>query len=183
LTRRIAREYCRLAVAPLVAAYRLRMVGFRTVSELLSLVPGMAGVGIRRAWYERTLASCGERLYVDWGAVIRSPLTGVGNDVYIGPRSWIGECHVGSDTMLSGPTVMLSGARTHGMKRDQLIRKQVVTHSLTMIGRDVWTGSGAIIMADLAQGSVVGAGSVVTQATEEYEVVAGVPARKIGKRW
>jgi len=139
-------------------------------------------VGIRRAWYEQTLASCGERLYVDWGAVIRSPLTGVGNDVYIGPRSWIGECHDRSDTMLSGPTTVLSGARTHAMKRDQLIRKQVVTHSLTMIGGDVWTGSGSIIMADLARGSVVGAGSVVTQPTEEYEVVAGVPARRIGER-
>jgi maltose O-acetyltransferase len=34
----------------------------------------------------------------------------------------------------------------------------------------------------IGEGAVVGAGSVVTKNIEPYEIVAGNPARKIGKR-
>ena len=60
--------------------------------------------------------------------------------------------------------------------------EQPVTLATVHIGDDVWVGAGAIIMADLATGTVVGAGSVVTKATEPYSIVVGNPARKIRDR-
>jgi len=50
-----------------------------------------------------------------------------------------------------------------------------------VIEDDVWIGAGAVIMpgVTLRRGTVVGANAVVTKDTEEYWVVAGVPARKI----
>ncbi|MBZ4646302.1 MAG: galactoside-O-acetyltransferase, partial [Clostridia bacterium] len=47
---------------------------------------------------------------------------------------------------------------------------------------DAWIGAGAIIMPDvhIGEGSVVGAGSVVTKDVGPFTIVAGVPARKIG---
>ncbi len=47
----------------------------------------------------------------------------------------------------------------------------------------VWIGSNAIINpgVTLGQGSVVGAGAVVTSDVPEYTVVAGVPARELKK--
>jgi acetyltransferase-like isoleucine patch superfamily enzyme len=182
MKRRIAEACCWLVVGPLLLAYRLRLVGFLSVGQALAVVPGRPGVLLRRVWYSRTLAKCGRDLFVDWGAVFRTPLTQVGDHVYVGVRSWLGECVIGSDTMLSGPTLVLSGANTHGIERGRLMRLQEVRHSMTIIGADVWTGAGSVIMADLAQGTVVGAGAVVTRATEEYSVVAGVPARRIGER-
>lgn len=54
-----------------------------------------------------------------------------------------------------------------------------------VIGHDVWIGHGATILAGIAvgTGAVVGAGAVVTKDVDPYEVVVGVPARPIRKRF
>jgi phosphonate metabolism protein (transferase hexapeptide repeat family) len=54
-----------------------------------------------------------------------------------------------------------------------------------VIGHDVWIGHGATILAGVAvgTGAVVGAGAVVTKDVAPYEVVVGVPARPIRKRF
>lgn len=53
------------------------------------------------------------------------------------------------------------------------------------IGNDVWIGSNALILEglNLADGTVVAAGSVVTRDTEAYGIYAGVPAKLIKKRF
>jgi acetyltransferase-like isoleucine patch superfamily enzyme len=45
------------------------------------------------------------------------------------------------------------------------------------IEKNVWIGEGAIVMADVGEGSMVGAGSVVTTKIKSYVLVAGVPGR------
>ncbi|MEO9338109.1 DapH/DapD/GlmU-related protein [Mesorhizobium sp. SB112] len=51
------------------------------------------------------------------------------------------------------------------------------------IGHDVWIGHGAVIMpgVTIGNGAIVGANSVVTRNVEPFEIVAGVPARRL--RW
>lgn len=53
------------------------------------------------------------------------------------------------------------------------------------IGNDVWIGFGSIIMGgiNVAAGTIVAAGSVVTHDTEPYSIYAGVPAKKIKNRF
>lgn len=53
-----------------------------------------------------------------------------------------------------------------------------------VIGDRVWIGYGALILPGikLGEGSVVGAGAVVTKDVEPFTIVAGNPARKIGER-
>lgn len=48
----------------------------------------------------------------------------------------------------------------------------------------VWVGAKAILMPGikLSEGCIVGAGAVVTNSFDKYSIIAGVPARKIGKR-
>jgi Acetyltransferase (isoleucine patch superfamily) len=55
----------------------------------------------------------------------------------------------------------------------------------TVIGQDVWIGYGVIISrgVKIGDGAVVGAGSVVTHDIPEYEIWAGVPAKKIRDRF
>ena len=58
-------------------------------------------------------------------------------------------------------------------------------HHLT-IGNDVWIGVNAIITGNVKQignGSIIGAGAVVTHDVEPYSIVAGVPAHVIGYRF
>ncbi|WP_422757326.1 DapH/DapD/GlmU-related protein [Paenarthrobacter sp. C1] len=54
-----------------------------------------------------------------------------------------------------------------------------------LIERDVWVGAAAIILGGvtIGEGSVVGAGSVVTRDVPPYTIVAGVPASAVGKRF
>lgn len=53
------------------------------------------------------------------------------------------------------------------------------------IGNDVWIGLGAIILPGIAigDGAIIGAGSVVTKDVDDYEIVAGNPARHIRYRF
>jgi len=54
-----------------------------------------------------------------------------------------------------------------------------------IIGNDVWIGYGATILSGvkIGDGAVVGAMAVVTRDVEPYCIVAGNPARTIGKRF
>ena len=53
-----------------------------------------------------------------------------------------------------------------------------------VIEDDVWIGRNAVIMPSIkiGQGSIVGAGAVVTKDVEPYSIVGGVPAKFIKKR-
>jgi len=174
---------CQGLLLPMHLFYRLHLVGFETISKALSLSPGLGGMWLRRAWYKATLSRCGENLYVDFMAAIRTPKTSVGNDVYIGNSCWIGWAEIGDDVLLGGHIVVLSGAGQHEFVRTDIpIRLQEGHPVQVKIGPDAWIGNGAIIAADIAKGCVIGAGSVVTRATEPYTVSAGVPARAIRRR-
>jgi len=60
-----------------------------------------------------------------------------------------------------------------------------IDHRLN-IGNDVWIGVNAIITGNveyIGDGAIIGAGAVVTHNVSSYEIVAGVPAKVIGKRF
>ena len=53
------------------------------------------------------------------------------------------------------------------------------------ICQDAWIGAFAVILPQvkrIGKGAIVGAGAVVTQDVEDWEIVAGVPAQVIGRR-
>ncbi|EMO53349.1 acyltransferase [Leptospira noguchii] len=54
-----------------------------------------------------------------------------------------------------------------------------------VVGADSWIGAGAIIMNSvekIGKGAIIAAGAVVTKNVEDWDIVAGVPAKKIGSR-
>lgn len=54
-----------------------------------------------------------------------------------------------------------------------------------IISHDVWIGHGAVVMpgVKIGTGAVIGAGAIVTKDVAPYDIVAGVPARRIGQRF
>jgi phosphonate metabolism protein (transferase hexapeptide repeat family) len=53
------------------------------------------------------------------------------------------------------------------------------------IGHDVWIGHGAVVMpgVSIGNGAVIGANAVVTRDVVPFEIVAGVPARRLRMRF
>ncbi len=56
--------------------------------------------------------------------------------------------------------------------------ESVVQRDVT-IGNDVWVGDNAVVMADVGDGAIIGAGAVVTRYVPPYAVTAGSPAQVI----
>lgn len=64
------------------------------------------------------------------------------------------------------------------------IRMQGITKVGIHVCEDVWIGARAIVLdgVTIGRGSVIAAGAVVTKDVESFSIVAGVPAKVVGKR-
>jgi acetyltransferase-like isoleucine patch superfamily enzyme len=185
----VARLCATLTVAPLLGAYWLQaaLVGrdraLEGVSELLSLIPGLAGKYLRRAFLARVLAGCHPTASIGFGALFSKAGASIGANVYIGPRCHIGLVAIEANALLAAGVHVTSGAQTHGFNDlSRPIREQEGLPVLVRIGAGAWLGSAAVVMADVGCDTVVGAGSVVTRPLPAEVVAAGVPARVLRSR-
>lgn len=88
-----------------------------------------------------------------------------------------GGVDIGDDTLI-GPGVRIISYQ-HQIDADQVIRDQASIASPIRIGKGVWIGANAVILAGVTieDGAVVGAGAVVTRDIPRHAVVVGVPAK------
>lgn len=120
----------------------------------------------------------------------------IGDNFYIGKYSQI-ECDaiIGNNVMLAN-RVALIGSHDHDFQcigvpirlspriRDDDYNGKGQFEKI-IIEDDVWIGFGSIVLSGvrIGQGSIIGAGSVVTRNVEAYSIYAGNPARKIKSRF
>jgi acetyltransferase-like isoleucine patch superfamily enzyme len=116
----------------------------------------------------------------------------VGGKIQIGRDTVIGDfCSLyGQGSLLIGNDVMLaSGVRVvpnaHSFASCEIpIRCQPCRSSGIVIEDDVWVGTNAVILdgVEIGEGSVIGAGAVVTKSVPAGSVVVGVPGRVVRSR-
>lgn len=72
--------------------------------------------------------------------------------------------------------------KTHTLKSQKY---EAESHGNIIVDDDVWIGTGAIIMSGvhIHQGAVIAAGAVVTKDVQPYEIVGGIPAKTLRKRF
>jgi acetyltransferase-like isoleucine patch superfamily enzyme len=118
----------------------------------------------------------------------------IGDDVYVGKGCTIEvDGRIGSGVLIAN-RVGLVGRHDHDfrvpgvtMRRapwigdpdfDEALRSELVVED------DVWIGYGAIILSGVTvgRGAVVAAGALVSKDVPPYTIVAGVPARVVGRR-
>lgn len=178
-----------LLVLPAACAYWISAAGlgrqraFAGWSQAFSLLPGMIGVYLRRAFYQLTLQRCGDGSVVSFGAVFSHPVAEIGNHAYVGLFCCLGDVVIEDDVLIGSHVSITNGSRQHGIARlDVPVREQPGVWPKVTIGQDSWIGDRAIVMADVGRHCVVGAGAVVTRPVPDYAIVVGSPARITGWR-
>lgn len=172
-----------VAVLPrllLLAAWRalLGPRAFLWASESIARIPGLRGVLSRQAFYRSTLARCGQDVHFGWMSVFSMAEAEVGNRVYIGRFCSLGYAQLEDEVMLADRVQVLSGGREHTRgDSSAAMQSQEQVYERVRIGRGAWIGTGAILMADVGEHSIVGAGAVVNKPIPPFSVAAGVPAR------
>jgi len=170
-------------VWPLALVSRLSDVIFRSISELLSLIPYAAGVVVRGEFYRFALTRCGHNVVVEFGAILLYRDIVIGDHVLIGRYSIVHHCDFGSYVLAAERCTFLSGSKYHSFDRtDTPMALQGGLKKRIAIGDDCWIGSHAIVMDIVGRGAIVGAGAVVTRRVPEFTIVAGNPARPIRRR-
>ncbi len=172
------------AVAPAVlvflgATYLMgRQSAFPGWSQAVSLVPGFTGVYFRRAFYKLVLPRCGDDACISFGTVFSHPTVTIGHTTYIGVFCVIGDVDLGDDVVIASHVSIMNGSNQHGIGRlDIPVREQPGDWPRITIGKDTWIGDRAVIMADVGEHCVIGAGSVVTKPIPNYAIAVGTPAR------
>lgn len=183
-----ALEIClSILVLPALLAYWLSdaITGnvFPAWSQAISLLPGVGGQFIRRAFFRRALRRCGSGSVVSFGTVLSHPSAEIGENAYVGLFCCLGNVTIADDALIGSHVSIMNGNKQHGIGRSDIpVREQPGEWPRVTIGRDTWVGDRAVIMADVGNHCVVGAGAVVTKMVPDYAIVAGCPARIIGFR-
>jgi acetyltransferase-like isoleucine patch superfamily enzyme len=150
---------------------------FQTCSQIISIFPGVLGIYLRRGFYWMCLESFSRDCSIGCGTWFSHPQVRIGKGVYLGERCMVGMCDIGDDTLIGSNVDILSGRRQHHIdSSDTPISSQGGTFEKVHIGRNVWIGNGVIIMADIGDGSIIGAGSVVVKPIPPQSVAVGNPA-------
>lgn len=142
----------------------LRWLLYRTLfDELRSFCLIYPGVYFTHTYGLRV----GTSFSINSGAVIdaRGGIT-IGDHVMIGPHA----------------VIVSSGHDLHSLDIPMTFKDHIMKR--VTIGNDVWIGAHAVLTGGITVGNgcIISAGAVVTQDVNDFEIVAGVPARSIGNR-
>ena len=90
---------------------------------------------------------------------------------------------VGKKSLISGFVYLQTSMHGHATK-DLTVQDQGYLHSPVILEEDTWLGTHVVIMPGITigKGAVVGSNAVVTKNVENYNIVAGIPAKTLKLR-
>lgn len=153
-----------------------------------------AGLDVEAQNYKKALASCGTNVRIGRNCRMIPSHISMGNNVVIGEGSClmaaIAHIHIGNNVM-TGPNITIRG----GDHRIDLLGKYIIdvknedklpeNDADVFVEDDVWIGQHAVILKGvrIGEGSVIGAGSIVTKDVPPYTIHIGVHAPKEYRRF
>lgn len=151
---------------------------FASFSQLLSMVPGKAGVYLRAAFYRLACPDTSDEISIGFLTLLSHRDTSIARGVYIGPQCNIGMCRIGENTLIGSGVHILSGSRQHEFRdSERPIQEQGGQFEKISIGKDCWIGNLSILMANIADHSILASGSVLTKASlQPGDILVGNPA-------
>lgn len=137
---------------------------------------------IRRLFLKFMGVSVGDNTTINMSQYILNPKNlKIGEGTHINRGCLLdarGGCYIGDNVSISYRVSLMTGSHDCNSKVFSGVYLPIC------IDDYVWIGAGAIVLqgVKIGKGSVVAAGAVVTKDIEPYSIVAGVPAKVIGKR-
>lgn len=113
-----------------------------------------------------------ERLMIGDGAQV--------NDAHLNVSS--GRITIGDHALIAHGAMVLTGTHDPRLYGRERVHDHPREGRDIVIGDGAWIASGAIVVGPVTIGknAVVGAGAVVLRDVEDYEIVAGIPAKTVG---
>jgi virginiamycin A acetyltransferase len=149
---------------------------FLTCSQILSLFPGLLGIFLRRGFYLMCTDAFSWDCTIAFGTWLSHPHVKIGRCVYIGARCTVGNCEIGDYALIGSNVDILTGRYQHRFDDpSKPISEQGGDYLPVRIGRNTWIGNSAVIMADVGDDSIIGAGSVIVKPIAPGAVAVGNP--------
>src|SRR6266404_4283865 len=133
-----------LAFFLVLPAYGLYLLGrvvlgpekaFPGWSQYLSMLPGLTGIYVRRAFYKLVLPRCGDDACISFGTVFSHGTASVGDKVYVGIFCCLGDVTLEDDVLLGSHVSVINGGAQHGTERlDLPVREQPGVFPRIVIG-------------------------------------------------
>jgi acetyltransferase-like isoleucine patch superfamily enzyme len=123
-----------------------------------------------------SLDSFGWDCTIEFGTWIAHRRVSIGRCVYVGGRCTLGMCSIGDHTLIGSNVDILAGRYTH--RFDDLskpICEQDHVFRQVRIGRNAWIGNSAVVMDDVGDDTIIGAGSVVVKPIPAGTIAVGNP--------
>lgn len=176
-----------LLVWPLAMGFRILewggVLSLTGVSQFLSFLPGKPGRVLRPIFYSMVLEGVSRHCSIDFGTIFSSKDIHLGKNVYLGAYCNIGGCSIGDNTLVGSFVDIMAGPHTHGIQDTNIpIREQPGVYEFVTIGSGCWIGNKSVVMRNVGEGSVIGAGSIVTKPVPRWSVAVGNPAKVISTR-
>lgn len=147
------------------------------ISWMVSLLFFRWGEDVRYYFYKLTTEGIGKNVVFKFGSICHYRKTQIGDNVLIGFHTVLGEIRIGDDVLIGSHVLFLSGNKQHGYSDpEKKINEHPSARRRLQIGSDILIGSKSVIMADIGDRCIIGAGSVVTGMVPSKKVVAGNPA-------
>ncbi len=169
-----------------VMADRFRALTWRLLGARLA---GKVRVGARSRWSQQGRLQIGTRSWLESDVYIKlvqnHARVTMGSHVFLA-RFCTLDCaqsiQVGDHCMF-GPGCTIVD-HNHGVHPDKRMDEQPCPSEPVVIGSDVWCGAGVVILPGvcIGDGAVIGANAVVNRDVAPGSIVAGVPARVVGRR-
>ena len=157
------------------------------IVPLFRNLPGIEGMFLRWLLYKLLFKKIGKLGIIYRGVYfLNTSKLSVGDNLTINIGALIdarGGIEIGNNVMIGPNAVIVSfDHNIHALSQPMQCAKPIFKK--ITIGNDVWIGANTVVKCgvNISSGAVVGAGSVVTKDVEAFSVVAGIPAKKIGKR-
>ena len=113
--KRMALVAATVCVVPALVSFAIRAAllgrdrALQGSSQALSLVPGIAGQYLRRAFFCRVLDECHASVTIEFGTLLSRAGARLGEQVYVGPHCHLGLVHLERDVLIAAGVHVPSG--------------------------------------------------------------------------